>query len=59
MDTPGYLDALHPAARHYLSLTTAFVTATVLRSICFNPRLPIFGPDLQKVSLANVTTRLS
>ena len=44
------MDNLHPTARSYIALAAAFAVATAVRSVCFNPRLPIFGQDLAKVS---------
>ncbi|KAL7008752.1 hypothetical protein EMMF5_001498 [Cystobasidiomycetes sp. EMM_F5] len=42
------LDRLPPSGRAYLALGSAFFVATILRNLCFNPRLPIFGPDLAR-----------
>jgi len=38
---------IHPTARSYLALAASFTVATLLRSVCFNPRYPIFGRELQ------------
>jgi len=40
------MDKLHPTLRSYAALAVSFAVATSLRSVCFNPRLPIFGRDL-------------
>ena len=42
------LDSLHPTARDYLALGSAFVVQTALRSFCINSPL-VFGNDLKEV----------
>jgi hypothetical protein len=42
------LDTLHPTARDYLALGTAFAVQTSLRSFCINSPF-VFGNDLREV----------
>lgn len=43
------LETLHPTARDYLALGTAFLVQTALRSFCINSDF-VFGKDLREVS---------
>lgn len=48
------LDTLHPTARDYLALGTAFAVQTSLRSFCINSPF-VFGNDLREVRILRIS----